>query len=118
MARGEFEVVGAVAVAEHNRRGLERLRVEIAAERRRGALGRFPPNASAAVAPVLVVVGVTKMRAELKAPQAKRRVERLHQTHDLCGNQALVSPDSKFARISLRCSGARPFHAAHKETAH
>ena len=31
-------------------------------------------------------------------------------------DRAATSPDSKFAKISLRCSGARALHAARKET--
>ena len=33
---------------------------------------------------------------------------------DLRGTRPLVGPDSKFAKISPRCSGARPLHAARK----
>ena len=44
-------------------------------------------------------------------------IRRFQPVIELCGNQPPVRLTSKFAKISLSCSGTRPPHAAHKENA-
>ena len=76
-----------------------------------------PPALSQARMPVAVGSGTTVAPDLGPAPESIPTLYEFEACPFLCGNQPLVSPDSKFAKISLRCSGARPLQAARKENA-